>query len=81
MRFNFVDYLKDAKAGILYTTQKTRKWSCNYDINTINQYAMSVAGDESSTAQLNFDDQSMISLNTGKSHQVSFTCVSKKWIV
>jgi hypothetical protein len=34
MRFNFVDYLKDAKIGILYTTQKTRKWSCNYDVNS-----------------------------------------------
>ena len=34
MRFNFVDYLKDAKIGILYTTQKTRKWSCTYDVNS-----------------------------------------------
>lgn len=34
MRFNFVDYLKDAKSGILYTIQKTYKWSSCYDVPT-----------------------------------------------
>lgn len=31
MRFNFVDYLKDSKNGILTSTQKSLKWSSTYD--------------------------------------------------
>jgi hypothetical protein len=33
MRFNFVDYLKDAKLGILNSANKSYKWSFNYDIS------------------------------------------------
>lgn len=36
IRFNYVDYLKDAKAGILFTSHKTSKWLLRYDACTIN---------------------------------------------
>ncbi|RNA15972.1 hypothetical protein BpHYR1_050963 [Brachionus plicatilis] len=31
MNFNFVDYLKDSKQGILSSSQKSHKWSSTYD--------------------------------------------------
>ena len=34
MRFNYIDYLKDAKAGILNTAEETSNWSCRYDVIT-----------------------------------------------
>ena len=33
MRFNFVDYLKDAKLGIVNSSNTTSRWSFNYDIS------------------------------------------------
>lgn len=34
IRFNYVDYLKDAKSGITMTAEKTSKWSLRYDVNS-----------------------------------------------
>ncbi|CAF0733065.1 unnamed protein product [Brachionus calyciflorus] len=31
MNFNFVEYLKDSRSGILLSTQKSHKWSSHYD--------------------------------------------------
>ena len=37
-RFNFVDYLKDAKQGILATTEAASKWSCNYEPSSLDSF-------------------------------------------
>ena len=34
IRFNFVDYLKDAKSGILHTVKHSSKWSSHYEYDT-----------------------------------------------
>ncbi len=34
IRFNFVDYLKDAKIGILQTIRNSSKWSSSYELDT-----------------------------------------------
>jgi hypothetical protein len=33
MRFNFVEYLRDAKLGITQTAEKTQEWSLRYDLS------------------------------------------------
>ena len=46
IRFNYVDYLKDAKKGISNTADKTSKWSSHYDVSEKNS---SVAANRRST--------------------------------
>ena len=52
MRFNFIEYLKDAKSGILKTSLKTNKWSCQYEESNNNNTNTTALQNDSETKSL-----------------------------
>jgi hypothetical protein len=52
MRFNFIDYLRDAKFGISETAEKSSKWLYNYD-------TLSCSKNSDNNQRLNLSDQNI----------------------
>lgn len=62
IRFNYVDYLKDAKAGILFTSHKTSKWLLRYDACSMNAAVKEA---------INNDDASTTVADSSSSHETT----------
>jgi hypothetical protein len=52
MRFNFVEYLKDAKFGIERTAQRTTKWMHNYDTLSTNSLSTNLNSNSQQNVEL-----------------------------